>query len=70
MDTFSRLCPRCRIRWIATMATRGCPKCGADPFFTMNIGDIGTHMHLNAAGLTVADFSWWPAWCPPRRPPA
>lgn len=54
--TFCRLCPVCRIQWQATFGTRDCPRCGAQAFFTMNAGDIGTAMQLEGAGLTLADF--------------
>jgi len=61
--TFVRICQKCKIRWTATMETRDCPKCGVGAFFTMNAGDIGTAMQMDASGLTFDDF---PEWQPPN----
>lgn len=54
--TFDRLCQACLIRWQGNAHQLNCPQCACFSFLTMNAGDIGTAMHLEAANLTLKDF--------------
>jgi len=67
MRQCERICIPCRIRWIATFNVlhdseipdgRECPECGADPFFTCSVGDIGTSIAMRRAGIALADLRW------------
>lgn len=54
--TFDRICPFCRVRWTGNARQLDCPQCQCNSFLTMNAGDIGTCMQLEAANLTLNDF--------------
>lgn len=62
-DEHTRLCPGCMVRWTAfhDLATRQCPRCRCEAFFTMRSSDMGTFMQLDAAGLTIEDFTEVPS---------
>lgn len=50
-----RICLPCRVKF-QTDEPAGCPRCGASSFFTMRVGDIGTAMCLDSAGLNYCDL--------------
>lgn len=45
-----RICLPCRIKF-ETQEPAGCPRCGSGSFFTMRLGDIGTAIWMDNAGV-------------------